>query len=337
MRDFLNRVYSKLRKDGVRLSYKTLLIRVKNKFSSPGNFFSPNHKNKNKLVKIKKNVFLFRKFATQRKFNIYQLNESKASMINKKGFLKLPSDYLAYADDLQRFIYKQCDIENILERFDEESKKYQGIAGNRSPIINLLNKETSKDILLNYLTDPDLLSIISSYLGTYPWLYTCDLWISNEIQDYAGTSQNFHMDWEDEKIIKMFFFLDDIDEDTGPFCLLNKKDSETVKEFHSDYYENKIASTRLSDDMVFDCVDRDRLIKATGKAKEIFMVDTCNVLHYGSRKSSKPRLMLSCMYASPFSLNNWNKPVHRKNRYFIESKSDYWNWSLSENVSIKNK
>ena len=117
--------------------------------------------------------------------------------------------------------------------------------------------------------------------------------------------------------------------------LLNKKDSETIKEIHSEYYENKIVSTRLSDDMVFDCIDSNRLIKATGKAKEIFMVDTCNVLHYGSRKSIKPRLMLSCMYASPFSLYCWNKPTHRKNKYFIDSTSNYWDWSLSDNVSRK--
>ena len=96
-------------------------------------------------------------------------------------------------------------------------------------------------------------------------------------------------------------------------------------------FEKVLSSSRLTDEMVFKVVDKNRLVRAMGKSKEIYMVDTCNVYHYGSRKSDKPRIMISCMYASPFSLSCWNKPGHRKHKFNITPSSKNWEWSLSDN------
>ncbi len=329
---FLNlydRLKSKLKKGGWAGLFITFRDRINNRFDSPGDFFRPTINEKHFLITLKEIIFFKRKLESKRKYKKLNLtNEGTLRMDSSKGYLHLPEGFLNYSSSLRKHILEKYNINYLLDNLSEVGENYPGIAGKRSPIINLVQDLYGDDLLLKYVTDASMLRIIARYLKSYPWLYSCDLWISNENENKTGTSQNFHMDWEDRKIVKVLFFLGDIDNETGPLSLIDAENTKKVINDLKSSYKKNIVSQRLSDEIVFNTVGEDKLFKAVGKKDDIFMVDTCNVLHYGSRKSSKPRLMLSCMYASPFSLNTWSKPKHRNKKPFPNqlNKKDWVVW-----------
>jgi len=325
--NFFKRIIKKIKNIGLIETLELLTARLISKLESPGELLRPTLLQRNRYVEIKELFFCFRKRKTTSKFNANKSLDTTLKIDKDLGYIKLPANFIEYAQELNDYITNEYKIKKILANFEDFNKKNLGVAGDRSGFISLLEGSKDQKILFKFLTEPKLLSIIQEYLGTYPWLYSCSLQISNEIKMYENTSQNFHMDWEDKKILKVFFFLNDIDDNSGPFSIIDAKSSKKVTDHYQEKYKKNIISQRLSDEMVFSVVNKNKLVKAIGVKNEIFIADTCNLLHYGSRPSSKNRIMISCMYASPFSLCKWNKPIHRDLIKTDLNLKD-WRWSL---------
>ena len=325
--NFNKRLFLKIKSEG--LLNTTLLIfkKLRNRIDSPGNLLKPTIKQRNKYISIRKNILFKRRAISARKMAMTK-GFSEGKIDPKKGFLLTKDDQGKY-DELRKSLIDQFKIKEFNVK-DYDKEEISDISGKGTPIIPITNDHINEnDLLLDFLTDKKIIGTIAEYLGEMPWLYSADIWVSHTQEEVNNSSQNFHMDWEDERIIKLFFYLDDITDDHAPFCLLSSSDSKKILEFYKNKYASNMVSERLSDEEVYKVIEKEKLIKLTAPKNSIGFVDTCNVLHYGSRPSKYPRKMMACMYASPFSIQNY---VFQKTRFSSGVKTDRisepWSWVL---------
>jgi hypothetical protein len=84
---------------------------------------------------------------------------------------------------------------------------------------NILSYEPSvlfqSKVLLNKITDKSLLSLVQSYLGCFPTIFSINCLWSIYTQEEFKT-QTTHRDYDDFKFLSFFILLTDVDETNGP-------------------------------------------------------------------------------------------------------------------------
>jgi hypothetical protein len=71
--------------------------------------------------------------------------------------------------------------------------------------------------ILKVALDTKLLEIVAAYLGMWPALHSIGGWLNYPTNEPATSSQLWHHDPEDLKIIKTFTYLEEVSEENGPF------------------------------------------------------------------------------------------------------------------------
>ena len=166
----------------------------------------------------------------------------------------------------------------------------------------LLKKEIKYSKQLQTICIP-LVKIISKYIGCYPVFLKAELWHSPNKKNFTGRSQNWHIDGEDTKQIKVFIPLEKVDEFSGPLNFIDASNSYNI---YSNLKKKKIIKTRntkLSDDIIRSLVPKNFIKKMTMDLGEYGLLDTCRCYHFGSRKDKKPRKLIFLHFTSPFAEN----------------------------------
>ncbi|WP_206245177.1 phytanoyl-CoA dioxygenase family protein [Novosphingobium terrae] len=177
----------------------------------------------------------------------------------------------------------------------------------------ILNNIRSKDILAGYyfssvencdairnlLSDPRLMSAARNYIGQEAKNIRVRLWWSFPAQrfddsDLRRAAQNrFHFDLNDWRTLKFFFYITDVDEQSGPHVYV--RGSHRRRSLRHQY--TPFHGKERADLEAFFGVERFRLI--TGPAGSGFSEDPF-VFHTGSVACSNPRLILELEYG-PYS------------------------------------
>lgn len=155
--------------------------------------------------------------------------------------------------------------------------------------------------LVDALTrDPVLLSIAARYLGSAPALVGVNLFwsypasVSADQRSYAA--QMFHYDLDDFKFLKFFFYLTDVDSESGPHVIVRASHR---RKRHSSLVD-RLKVRRYSDDEIEKAYGRENVVTITGPAGTGFAEDTL-CIHKGLSPVSRDRLILQIQYA----LNDW--------------------------------
>ncbi len=169
-------------------------------------------------------------------------------------------------------------------------------------IIHLVSRaqELSADsALLKVALDKKLLEIISSYLGVWPQLYSVSAWLNYPTEDEAKTSQLWHRDPEDLKIIKVFIYLVDVDENCGPFSYIPDTHPFGSAAGKAAAYEKQ---KRVLDDEISEVYPSESWMSCVGPAKTMILADTVGY-HRGGKPSVGQRILINFTYTSgtPFS------------------------------------
>lgn len=79
-----------------------------------------------------------------------------------------------------------------------------------------------KDSLVtSKMRDPKILSLVQSYFGCFPTIYSLNCWWHKYTNQVYGTQQN-HRDYDDFKFLAFFIYLSDIDASNGPHVFYPK-------------------------------------------------------------------------------------------------------------------
>ena len=140
--------------------------------------------------------------------------------------------------------------------------------------------------ILDLANSPALLGLAASYLGCKPTLSALGLRWSFPSTELGTGLQAFHRDSDDWRFIKVFVYLTDVDEDSGPHVYVRG----------SHLVQAPVRLRSYSDAQVEDLYGKDKLVSVTGPRGFGFVADTYGI-HKGKVPLRRPRLLLQIQYS----------------------------------------
>jgi hypothetical protein len=135
---------------------------------------------------------------------------------------------------------------------------------------------SADNVFVRYALQPAVINIIASALGEIPWLDYVLLSYSRHTGEEFQSSQLWHRDHDDVRVIKLFSYLTDVETDgDGPFTFLPRQST--------DKFGYPLLGSHFPDERVFQKVPRGDIKVMKAPRLTSFMVDTAKCLHMGSR------------------------------------------------------
>ncbi len=158
----------------------------------------------------------------------------------------------------------------------------------------------AQDIFARFALNESLLRIADAYFGLYVKLRYYNVWHTFASHGSSRESQLWHYDREDNYILKVFLYLEDVDEGAGPFTYA--PGSHKKGEYRSLDPEHFLETgvRRSTDSQMKAAYPEDRWMRAVGAKGTIIFADTRGY-HKGGEARTKDRIMFTSMYTSPAS------------------------------------
>ena len=145
-----------------------------------------------------------------------------------------------------------------------------------------------------------LTSIANNYLRMTAQLRYYNVWYTAASTGAFKASQLWHYDREDKYILKVFLYLDDVDEGTGPFTYAPGTHRQGKYRSINPGFVLEGNVRRTTDEQMAKVYPREKWKLGTGKKGTIIFADTRGY-HKGGEARTRDRLMFTCMYTSPAS------------------------------------
>lgn len=153
--------------------------------------------------------------------------------------------------------------------------------------------------LLELANHPRVLAPVARWLGGRPTLAALRLWWSTPSGD--GTPENaelFHRDVDDLRFVKLFIYLTDVTDDTGPHVFVDG----------SHLVDRLTEIRRYEDDEVEAAFGAEHIHRLVGRAGTAFLENTYG-MHRGVPPITGPRLIFQPLYALGPLIYGPRKPV----------------------------
>lgn len=163
---------------------------------------------------------------------------------------------------------------------------------------------TLHDPLVQLSLNDKILNVVNAYLGLYAhfYLYTLNITLPVEKNTQEIFSQQWHRDPEDKKFCKVFIYLNDIDETSGPFIYVRK--SNYGNKWRYLFPQKPPRGTYPPKGEVEKVVSLSDIISCTGEAGTVIFCDTSG-LHKGGYATEKERIMFTAGYLT--NASQWKK------------------------------
>ena len=140
--------------------------------------------------------------------------------------------------------------------------------------------------LLALANDPQVLSTVEQFLGCKPSLAYLAAWWSYATPLGAQQAEFFHRDVDDWRFIKLFVYLTDVDNQSGPHVYVSESSNSP-----------KLAQIRrFSDEEVATTFAPEQILTMTGQAGDAFLEDTFGI-HKGQPVAQGHRLIFQAVYS----------------------------------------
>lgn len=167
---------------------------------------------------------------------------------------------------------------------------------------NLLTAEDFKEDSLwgQYVLQAEVIGIVSRYLGQLPFLVQLELVVSHGSENQKWKiSQNWHKDFNDSRMCKLFTYFSDVSEEDGPFTFIPADRSKRVK--------HRRFPTHKTDDEMKALGWDGEAVKVQGAALSSFLIDTYRCFHCGSRmNANRSRVAMIATYATAFNFGKYD-------------------------------
>jgi hypothetical protein len=188
----------------------------------------------------------------------------------------------------------------------KKGKKPKGL-GKGDYIMRLLGKDVpplgDDNTWLRIGISDRVLDVVNSYFGMWSKLTYVDLWYTPPAQPGVTrvSSQRWHRDYNDERLVKIFIYLTDIDENTGP---LEYVSGSTLDGEYGKAWPWRPVSNDLypPEDEFEERIPKSAMLPLTGTEGSMAFCNTSGFHRGGYVTGSKPRVMAVYNYSSPASL-----------------------------------
>lgn len=219
---------------------------------------------------------------------------------------------VAHINDLpggaKAFDRLETAVEKLLaesgEKFNDRSTVDPGgPIGTKSFNREMLGSEVDFDpesVFAQFSLQETLLNIANAYFGMYVKLRYYNVWHTRPSGAPARESQLWHFDREDNFILKVFLYLRDVDEGSGPFTYApgTHRRGDHWGRQPKYFLEGNVHRSR--DEDMDRVIPKEDWIIGTGVKGTIIFADTRG-FHKGGDARKGDRLMYTCMYTSPAS------------------------------------
>lgn len=224
-----------------------------------------------------------------------------ASALSGEGYVRLPAISPAKVAAMKAYFEDQAVIagndladKNLYSR--QEARQHRNLA--RFPTQTVL----SCPHLVEIANSPLIMSAVTRALGAIPTIVGYTAWWSFADATEARDAQLFHFDAADYRFCKLFIYLTDVDETSGPHVFIPRShDAMAVKaarerwtggddEFDSWYFR----TLRKSDEDTIQIFDTPP-VNLTGGAGSTFVVNTRGI-HKGQLPETSDRLLAQVLY-----------------------------------------
>jgi len=184
----------------------------------------------------------------------------------------------------------------------------QNLVGGKKYLLNLdLTKapKTEVQIMYNFFCRPEIESLASAYLGEKALMVELKILISPAVAlPHHDGSQLWHSDFDDVSNLKLFVFLEDVTEDSGPLEVLSKSLSGRLMKDWGYLWGKRGVS---HNDAIVPSEHQHKSVSLVGRAGSIAFVDSVQCLHRGSRNPKRTRKIL---YATFNTRSSFRFPPH---------------------------
>ena len=246
----------------------------KKKIFIPKNYENKNLFEKNDLEKINKQLNSSGYFYFPEFIDSFQINKIKTYLS------KTPGQYSSDTYNTKK---------NEYEFFDEKNPKAVKFSYNFNEIIK--NEE-----IQNLAFNPTLINIAQNYLGSAPILDIVGAWWSTPgltNKPDINSAQLWHFDLDRPKWLKVFFYLTDCNEFSGPHSFISGSHVNNGIPLSLRIYGYK----RLDDELIKKYFDLSKIKSFIGKSGTMVVEDTRG-LHKGQALKKGTRLILQFQYSS---------------------------------------
>jgi hypothetical protein len=148
--------------------------------------------------------------------------------------------------------------------------------------------------------DDLLIDIASAYLGCIAGVGTLNLRKSyvNDLADFD--TLYFHSDTNSPRFVKFFYYLNDVDENGGPFCY--------VRGSHRKRFRGWRRKHRWTSDEIEAVYGKENILYLTANVGDVIVADTTG-FHRGTKVRSRDRSMLTVNYV--VHAEDWGKARYK--------------------------
>ena len=174
---------------------------------------------------------------------------------------------------------------------DNQGKISQQDARDKKLYIQCLQPLISAPEIHPFVFNDLIIDIAGAYMDCQPAFGTCNLRRSFVNNMAEGGNQIYHVDPNSPRFLKFFIYLDDVDENGGPFCYV--EGSHTKKfELNGRNWNEQYSWDTNSINQIYG---EDKVKYLTAKKGDLLMADT-NGWHRGTKPLNKDRTMLTLDY-----------------------------------------
>ena len=149
----------------------------------------------------------------------------------------------------------------------------------------------SESKIKKFLLSDEILKIVSNYLNCNKISVSAAFFISNPLrinrEEQFSNAQYFHWDNDFKKFLKLYIYLTDVDEESGPHVF--------IKKTHKFKHSNHRLCRLFSDESIKNCYEKEDVVHFHGESGSAFFVDSYG-LHKGETPKNKSRILLNVHY-----------------------------------------
>ena len=220
--------------------------------------------------------------------------------LNREGiYVTLLEDLLG---DGTAFNQLQREAERLLGRPDiqKQVRERRSKAGHKWYVVRAFGFDRTVELpkcLVELVLNERILDIVNGYLGMWCRLLYTDVWYNLPVNESEPgiNSERWHRDNGDHKLVKLFLYLNDVDEGMGPFTYM--RETQPGAKYGNIFPANPAEGFYPPDGAIEHLVPATQARTCTGKSGTIILCDSSGI-HKGGRSTTKPRILLTATYAS---------------------------------------
>lgn len=277
-----------------------------------------------KYYELRHNSFVWFSVINRRGRKLYRVEAPKFSEKEQEIITTVERDGIAFArasdffseevfKNLEQFVEKRWNDEDVQKKFHDRGRHLSKNIGSQGMIdgksyflIELwdgLHALDLRHIFLQFSLSKPILHIVSGYLQMFPkfryWSLEATVPNIEGDEGIARASQRWHRDPDDKKMLKIFLYLNDVDEEAGPFTYV--KGSHSMGRHRFLFPGKPPQGTPKLPKIEDNMLPHEDIVMATGKAGSLIFADTSG-LHRGGFAKSKNRFMYTSAYMSEASV-----------------------------------